>query len=91
MTEQARPDDGQPISSGSCRSRDVAVERKKFQLVMGENPRGPFLRITEEVSGRYNSIVVPLSGVGEFAAALEEAVLASQRQAGAATEDAGRG
>lgn len=49
---------------------DLGVERKRFLFKVGGNIRGQYLRITEEISGRYNSIVVPLCGVAEFVAAV---------------------
>ena len=42
------------------------VERKQFFFDLKENPRGRFLRITEDVNGRRNSIVIPTVGLEDF-------------------------
>ena len=81
----ARPLYGSPIAarplSGSASSLDftlqsysIAVERKHFRFTLNENPRGRFLRITEEVSGRRNAIIIPLTGIDDFRDALNEVI-----------------
>ncbi len=52
----------------------VRVERKNFTFDLKENPRGRFLRITEEVNGRRDAIVIPATGLEEFRAALDKIV-----------------
>ena len=47
-------------------SEKVQVERKQFFFDLKENPRGRFLRITEDVNGRRNAIVVPTGGLEDF-------------------------
>ena len=47
-------------------NRSIQVERKHLTFSLGENPLGKFVRITEMVSGRRNSIIVPLPGIEEF-------------------------
>ena len=42
------------------------VERKTFILTLKENQRGRFLRITEDVKGRRDSVIVPVSGLDDF-------------------------
>jgi hypothetical protein len=44
----------------------VQVERKQFIFDLRENPRGRFLRITEDVNGRRNAIVIPSVGIEDF-------------------------
>ena len=41
----------------------VQVERKVFSFDLKENPRGRFLRITEDVGGRRDAIVIPATGL----------------------------
>ena len=55
----------------TCR---ITVERKRFTLTLTENPRGRFLRITEEVSGRRNAIIIPLTGIDDFRDAVNEVI-----------------
>jgi hypothetical protein len=50
------------------------VERKEITFDFKENPQGTFLRITEEVSGRRNSIVIPATGLEQFRDAVNEVV-----------------
>jgi hypothetical protein len=72
--------------------REVQIERKCFHFELRENPRGKFLRITEEVGGRYDSIVVPISGVERFADALDAAIGEAElaKRVGAGADSAGR-
>ncbi len=44
----------------------IRIERKVFSFDLRENPRGRFLRITEDVGGRRDAIVVPATGLEEF-------------------------
>lgn len=41
----------------------IQVERKVFSFDLKENPRGRFLRITEDVGGRRDAIVIPATGL----------------------------
>jgi len=47
-------------------SEKVQIERKQFFFDLNENPRGRFLRITEDVNGRRNAIVIPIVGLEDF-------------------------
>jgi len=60
-------------------SQTLRVERKQFTFELKENPRGQFLRITEEVGGRRDAIIVPLSGMEQFRDALNEIIRDSQK------------
>jgi PurA-like ssDNA and RNA-binding protein len=55
-----------------------ATGRKLFFIDMKENHRGRFLKITEDVVGRRNTIVVPMEAVREFAAALNRMIAFAQ-------------
>ena len=44
----------------------IQVERKTFVFALKENARGRFLRITEDVSGRRDTIIVPSTGLEDF-------------------------
>jgi hypothetical protein len=56
-------------------ARELQIERKHFYIEFRENDRGRFLRITEEAHGRRNSIIVPSTGVDEFAATIVEVLM----------------
>lgn len=66
-----------PPSSGAVeekllRSERFQIERKIFTLSLRENPRGRFLRITEDVSGRHDTVIVPAPGLDEFVRVLTD-------------------
>jgi hypothetical protein len=56
----------------SLQTLNIRVERKNFTFEVRENPRGRFLRITEEVNGRRDTVIVPLTGVEQFRDTLNE-------------------
>ena len=61
------------------KSERMLCERKSFNFLLKENPRGRFLRIVEE-GGRFNaSIIVPLSGLKEFQMLLAEMTKAANK------------
>ncbi len=60
------------------KSENIAVERKSFIFDLRENPRGRFLRITEDANGRRDSIVIPAPGLEEFRRVLDEIISAHQ-------------
>ena len=49
----------------------IVVDRKIFFLDLKENARGRFLKITEDVSGRRDTILLPVEAFEEFGAALQ--------------------
>lgn len=44
-------------------SEQVQIERKLFSFDLRENPRGRFLRVTEDVGGRRDTIIIPAPGL----------------------------
>ncbi len=57
----------------------VQVERKCFSFSLRENPRGRFLRITEDVGGRRDTIIVPSTGLTQFRDILNLAIAADEK------------
>jgi hypothetical protein len=55
----------------------VQIERKSFVFTLKENPRGRFLRITEDVGGRRDTIIIPAPGLEDFLKVFESMVRAS--------------
>ena len=55
----------------------VQIERKTFVLTLKENMRGRLLRITEDLNGRRNSIIIPSTGLREFKLLLEQMIKAA--------------
>ncbi len=65
MDSNASPRTDEPLAS-----EKVHVERKVFFLDLKENGRGRFLKITEDVSGRRDTILLPASAFEDFREAL---------------------
>lgn len=62
----------------TVKNETVQVERKKFVISLKENPRGRFLRITEDAKGNCSSIIIPSTGLEEFQRVLTEMVKAEK-------------
>jgi len=62
----------------TLRTERLQVERKTFILSLKENPRGRFLRITEDVGGRRDAIIIPAPGLRDLARVLEELARAAE-------------
>lgn len=62
-------------------NEQVQIERKVFSLSLRENPRGRFLRITEDVGGRRDTVIIPSTGLEAVRDVLNTAI-AADRQAG---------
>ncbi|HEV8541772.1 MAG TPA: PUR family DNA/RNA-binding protein [Verrucomicrobiae bacterium] len=65
------------VVEDTLRSDKVQIERKTFLFTLKENPRGRFLRITEDVNGRRDTIIIPATGLEEFRKILEDMVKSS--------------
>jgi hypothetical protein len=66
-----------PVNEETLKSAKIQIERKTFVLALKENPRGRFLRITEDVGGRRDTIIIPAPGLEDFSKLLEEMVKAA--------------
>ncbi|HEY1052585.1 MAG TPA: DNA-binding protein [Prosthecobacter sp.] len=47
-------------------SEKIVTERKIFFLDLKENDRGKFIKITEDVRGRRDTIILPIDAAQEF-------------------------
>jgi hypothetical protein len=65
------------VQEDTLKSGQIQIERKSFFLMLKENPRGRFLRISEEVGGRRNAIIIPATGLVEFQRVLNDMVKAA--------------
>lgn len=70
---QPRP----PVAEDTLKSGEVQIERKNFVFALKENPRGRFLRITEDVGGRRDTIIIPSTGLADFKKLVDEMVKAA--------------
>ncbi len=68
-----------PRSDDPIASEKIQVDKKIFFLDLKENQRGRFLKITEDVSGRRDTIMLPASGFQEFLDALSRILEIDQR------------
>ena len=66
-----------PVNEDTLRTEKIQIERKTFIFTLKENPRGRFLRITEDVNGRRDNIIVPSTGLEDFKRAIDEMVRAA--------------
>jgi len=66
-----------PSNEETLRTDKIQVERKTFVFALKENPRGRFLRITEDVGGRRDTIIVPSTGLDDFKKMVDAMVKAS--------------
>jgi hypothetical protein len=67
-----------PVNEDTLKTDKVQIERKVFIFTLKENPRGRFLRITEDVNGRRDNIIVPAPGLSDFKRILDEMVQAAE-------------
>ena len=65
------------VNEDTLKSDKVQIERKTFVFTLKENPRGKFLRITEDVGGRRDTIIIPAPGLEEFKKLLDDMVKAA--------------
>lgn len=63
-----------PVNEETLKTDKVQIERKTFVFTLKENPRGRFLRITEDVGGRRDTIIIPAPGLEDFKKLLDDMV-----------------
>ncbi len=63
-------------------SERIQIERKQFFFDLKENPRGRFLKITEEVGGRRDTIIIPSTGLDLFRDTIAKAIDADKSSGG---------
>jgi len=66
-----------PVNEETLRTEKIQIERKTFIFALEEKPRGRFLRITEDVNGRRDKIIIPAPGLEEFRKLVDDMVKAS--------------
>ena len=65
---------GERMDRHPIASEKITIERKIFVLDLKENQRGRFLKITEDVGGRRDTIMLPAAAFKDFAEALERLI-----------------
>jgi hypothetical protein len=66
-----------PVAEETIKTDKIQIERKTFVISLKENPRGRFLRITEDVNGRRDTIILPATGLADFKRVVDDMVRAS--------------
>jgi hypothetical protein len=66
-----------PVQEDTLKNETIQIERKAFIFTLKENLRGRFLRITEDVGGRHDTIIIPAPGLADFKRLLDEMVKVS--------------
>jgi hypothetical protein len=57
-------------------TEQLQVERKAFSFELRENSRGRFLRITEDVGGRRDTVIIPAPGLPDVCQVIARAMAA---------------
>lgn len=65
------------LNEETLKTEKIQIERKTFVFALKENPRGRFLRITEDVSGRRDTIIIPAPGLEDFKKIIDDMVRVS--------------
>lgn len=63
---------GGMVESKLLHTEKILADRKTFFLDLKENSRGKVIKITEDVSGNRDTIMVPYEVLGDFIAALTD-------------------
>jgi hypothetical protein len=91
MISNERPTGSGPVSRGgssekagqreeTIKTDKIQIERKTFVFALKENPRGRFLRITEDVGGRRDTIIIAAPGLEDFRRVLDEMIKSAAEQ-----------
>lgn len=60
-------------------SERIQIERKQFFFDLKENASGRFLRVTEDVGGRRDTIIIPATGLELIREAIDHAIKADKQ------------
>lgn len=58
-------------------SEEIQIERKLFTFDLRENPRGKFLKVTEDIGGRRDAIIIPSTGLHQLREVIDRAIAAN--------------
>ena len=61
-------------------TESVTVGRKRFTAELCENDWGQFLRLSEDVGGRMNRIVIPTDGLADVCGLIERVAIANRQE-----------
>jgi hypothetical protein len=66
------------VQEDTIKTAELQVERKFITVALKENPRGRFLRITEDGGGKRNAIIIPITGLDDFKRVINEMAQAAE-------------
>jgi hypothetical protein len=66
------------IQEDTIKTAEFQVERKFITVTLKENPRGRFLRITEEGGSKRNAVIIPITGLDDFKRVINEMAQAAE-------------
>ncbi len=69
------------VDSDLLHTEKIISDRKTFFLDLKQNSRGMVVKITEDVSGNRDTIMVPAEVLGDFIAALSDIKATADEQA----------
>ena len=78
VRESGRSEPAGKSSEIELATRSIKVERKMFHFDLKTNPRGDYLKITEESSGKRDVIIIPASGINLFQSSITEVLNESE-------------
>lgn len=82
-TRPPKSNEAKPVvNEETLKTEQVQIERKSFVFTLKENPRGRFLRITEDVGGRRDTIIIPAPGLEEFKKIIDNMVKLNNEKPG---------
>ncbi len=66
------------VQEDTIKSAEFQIERKFITVTLKENPRGRFLRITEEAGPKRNTVIIPITGLDDFKRVINEMAQAAE-------------
>ena len=66
------------VQEDTLKSAEFQVERKLITVTLKENPRGRFLRITEDAGTKRNTVIIPITGLDDFKRVINEMAQAAE-------------
>ncbi len=76
------------VQEDTLKSAEFQVERKFITVTLKENPRGRFLRITEESGTKRSTVIIPTTGMDNFKRVINEMAQAAETMPTPKTEPA---
>ena len=66
------------VQEDTIKTAEFQVERKFITVTLKENPRGRFLRITEDAGTKRSTIIIPITGMDDLKRVINEMAKAAE-------------